>query len=47
MLSVEEAASLARSTSRAIYQRIEAASLHFTETTEGRLLVCLNSLQAL
>jgi hypothetical protein len=46
MLNVEEAALLARSTSRAIYKRVEANQLHFTETPEGSLLVCLNSLDA-
>ncbi|MBD0325869.1 MAG: hypothetical protein ICV68_05525 [Pyrinomonadaceae bacterium] len=44
LLNVDEAATLARSTSRAIYRRVEAAQLHFTETSEGRLLICLNSL---
>jgi hypothetical protein len=44
LLNVDEAAAVARSTSRAIYRRVEAAQLHFTETAEGRLLICLNSL---
>lgn len=47
MLSVDEAAAVARSTSRAIYRRVEADTLHFTETPEGRLLICLNSLEAI
>lgn len=46
MLSVDEAAMVSRSSSRAIYQRVEANQLHFTETPEGRLLVCLTSLEA-
>jgi hypothetical protein len=46
MLSVDEAAAVARSSSRAIYRRVEADTLHFTETPEGRLLICLNSLEA-
>jgi hypothetical protein len=45
MLDVDEAARLIRSTSRAIYQRVEANQLHFRETPEGGLLVCLNSLE--
>ncbi|HEY0405758.1 MAG TPA: hypothetical protein VGC89_08515 [Pyrinomonadaceae bacterium] len=45
MLSVDEAAAVARSSSRAIYRRVEADTLHFTETPEGRLLICLNSLE--
>jgi hypothetical protein len=44
LLNVDEAATIARSTSCAIYRRVEAAQLHFTETSEGRLLICLNSL---
>ncbi|MDX6695802.1 MAG: hypothetical protein QOF02_3405 [Blastocatellia bacterium] len=46
MLSVDDAAAVARSSSRAIYRRVEADTLHFTETPEGRLLICLNSLEA-
>lgn len=45
MLNVDEAARLIRSSSRAIYRRVEANQLHFTETPEGGLLVCLNSLE--
>lgn len=45
MLTVDEAATVARSTSRAIYQRVEAAQLHFTESPAGSLLICLNSLE--
>jgi hypothetical protein len=29
---------------RAIYRRVEAGELHFTETPEGQLLICLNSI---
>jgi hypothetical protein len=43
-LTVDEAAAVARSTSREIYRRVEAAGLHFTETPAGSLLICLNSL---
>lgn len=31
---------------RAIYRKVEAGRLHFRETAEGRLLICLNSLNA-
>ena len=41
----EHAAQLCRTTPRAIYQRIESGELHFTETSQGELLVCLHSLQ--
>jgi hypothetical protein len=43
MLKPEDAASLARVNSRQIYQWIEAGQLHFTETTDGNLFVCLAS----
>jgi hypothetical protein len=44
MVSVDEAAALAHVSSRAIYRRVEDDRLHFTETPEGRLFICLNSL---
>ena len=45
MLSADEAALLCRISSRADYLRIEANELHFTETTDGLLLICANSLE--
>ncbi len=44
MLTPDEAAALARTTVRAIYRWIEAEKIHFTETPDGLLLVCLSSL---
>ena len=44
MLTVDEAAIMSRSTSRMIFKLVEAGRLHFTETLEGRLLICFNSL---
>ena len=44
MVTADEAARLARVTARLIYQWVEAGRLHFTETPEGQLLICLNSL---
>ncbi len=44
MLTVDEAAAVAQTTSRTIYQWVEARKLHFTETPEGRLFICHNSL---
>ena len=44
MLSAEQAAVLAGVSTRTIYALVEAAQLHFTETPEGRLLVCPHSL---
>jgi hypothetical protein len=44
MLMLEEAVAVARVSSREIYRRAEAGSLHYKETPEGLLLICLNSL---
>ena len=44
MVKVDEAASIARVSSRTIYHWAETEKVHFTETTEGLLLICLNSL---
>ena len=44
MAALEDAANLAGMRSRELYRAVEAGKLHFLETVEGRLLVCLNSL---
>jgi excisionase family DNA binding protein len=44
MVTVDEAARLARATARTIYRLVEADRLHFTETSDGRLFICLRSL---
>jgi len=44
MLTPEEAAAMFRATVRAINQRVEEGSVHFLETADGRLWVCVNSL---
>lgn len=44
MVTVDEAAAVARTSSRMIYRLVEDGQLHFMETPEGRLFVCLNSL---
>jgi len=44
MLTVDEAAVMSRATARMIFKLVEADRLHFTETPEGRLLICFNSL---
>jgi hypothetical protein len=44
MLNPEEAAAIAAVTPRTIYRWVEAGKLHFTESPEGKLLVCLDSL---
>ena len=45
MVPVDEAAALARVNSRTIFRWVEAERLHASETPQGSLLVCLNSLR--
>lgn len=44
MCTPEEAATLARVSPRVVYRWVEAGRLHFTETGDGALFVCLASL---
>ena len=44
MATPEEAAALSGVTARTIYRWVEAGRVHFAETPEGALLVCLGSL---
>ncbi|HUQ34448.1 MAG TPA: hypothetical protein VM095_20165 [Pyrinomonadaceae bacterium] len=44
MITAEAAAVLSNVDTRTIYRRIEAGTLHFTESQEGLVLICLNSL---
>jgi len=44
MVKVDEAAVLCRVSSRTIYRWAEAEKVHFVETPEGLLLICLSSL---
>ena len=44
MLTVDEAAIIACTSSRLIFQLAETGRLHFVETPEGRLYICPNSL---
>jgi hypothetical protein len=44
MLTIDQAATLARLSSRELYREVEAGILHFIETTEGSVLICFNSL---
>jgi hypothetical protein len=43
MLAPDEAAALSRTTTRAIFRRVEAGELHFIETASGALFICRNS----
>jgi len=45
MVSAEEAAALLGLTVRKVYRLVEAEGLHFTETREGWLRLCLDSIQ--
>jgi len=44
LLTPDHAATIAGLTPRLIYQWVEAGRLHFSETSEGQLLICENSL---
>ena len=44
MLTPDEAAVVAGVNSPGIYRLVETGRLHFTKTSEGLVLVCLNSL---
>jgi len=44
MLSIDDAAILARVSSRTIFQWAESGVVHSTETSDGLLLICPNSL---
>jgi hypothetical protein len=46
MFTPDQAALIANVSSRTIYRRVEAGEMHYTETAEGFLLVCANSLEA-
>jgi len=43
MTSVDEAAAKTARSALSIYRDIEAGKIHYAETEEGTLLVCLNS----
>jgi hypothetical protein len=45
LMGIAEAAVIANVTQRTLFRRIEAGDLHFAETGEGAVLVCLNSLK--
>lgn len=47
MITIDEAAQVAKVSSRLVYRLVEADELHFIETTDKRLLICVNSLHQL
>ena len=44
LLTIEEAARLAPVSSRTVYRWVEDGKLHFTETSDVRLLICRESI---
>jgi hypothetical protein len=44
MVTAEDASGIAQVTPRTIYRWAEAGQLHFTESQDGLLLICLKSL---
>ena len=44
MIKVDEAAALSQVSSRTVFRLVELGKVHFAETPEGLLLICLNSL---
>ena len=44
MVTPEEAALLAGLAARTIYRRVEGGSVHFTESADGTLLICADSI---
>lgn len=46
LIRPEEASRFIGVSARSVYRRIEAGELHFTETAEGLVLVCLDSLSS-
>ena len=45
MLSVEEAVAVSGLRAREIFRLIESGTIHFIETNDGLMFVCLNSLK--
>lgn len=44
MLTLDKAMALTGASSREIHRRLEAGEVHFTETTDGFVLMCMDSL---
>ena len=44
MITIDEAAQESKVSSRLVYRLVEADQLHFIETTDKRVLICVNSL---
>ena len=44
LIRLEEAAAIAGASQRAIFRWAEAGEIHFTETADGKVMFCLNSI---
>jgi len=44
MITPDEAAALWRVSTRTVYRWLETGAIHFSEASQGTLLICLNSL---
>jgi excisionase family DNA binding protein len=44
MVTIDQAVEIVHVSARTIYRWVENGEIHFWETAEGKLLVCLNSL---
>ena len=44
MVTLEQAVTVTRRSSRELHSLIEAGQIHFAETAEGLVLICTNSL---
>ena len=44
MVTVDEAAAITQVSARTIYRRVEGGRVHFRETADSQLFICLNSL---
>lgn len=46
LIGIEEAAAIANASQRALFRWAEAGQIHFTETDEGRVMFCINSVSS-
>ena len=44
MVTIDQAVEIVHVSARTIYRWVESGQIHFWETAEGKLLICLNSL---
>ena len=44
LIGLDEAAAIANASQRALFRWAEAGEIHFTETADGKLMFCLNSI---